>query len=93
MAPPIMTEHTMEPDFIAQNGEIVTPEQYHAWIERNAKLTRRRKWAHARVTRHDLIPNLYLFEAWKVKPDDEGAPRFALASECGIKPDEQQDRS
>lgn len=68
----------MEPDFVAQNGEIKSREDFDRWMEKNKAEFNPLGCTHVRITKHETIPNLVLFEGWKVRPNDEGEPRFAL---------------
>jgi hypothetical protein len=70
----------MEPDFVAQNGDALTREEHDAWVKRCVETATAEGCTHARWTKHDQIPHLFLVEAWKVRPDDEGEPRFALTT-------------
>jgi hypothetical protein len=70
-----------EPDYVAQTAEITTAEELRAWQE--ARMSDAKaigctwpRWSYDG-------DRLYLFEAWKVRPSDEGAPRFAYAKGGG----------
>ncbi len=71
----------IEPDYLAQTGEIKKPggEEARAWILARKDEMREKQIGHARVSwspEHGLI----LIEGWIAKPYDEGDPRFQLTA-------------
>jgi hypothetical protein len=69
----------MEPDFVSQTAEPLTPEQGGNWCRQRAREAERKGAAHHRFTFHP-DRRILLYEGWKVRPDDEGEPRFQLES-------------
>lgn len=68
-----------EPEFVSQTGETSTPAQRLAWCESRAAEAGARGLRHARYS-YDQEHNLLLAEFWKVRPDDEGEPRYGFAN-------------
>jgi hypothetical protein len=68
-----------EPDFLSQTAEPMTPAERSMWFQARAREARASGAAHMRATVHPDDENLLLFEAWKVRPDDEGEPRFQFS--------------
>lgn len=71
MAEPINVVQTGEPEHLADP---------QTWIRERAREARERGCVHARATIRDEPPKLLLFEGWDHIPEDEGKPRFAIAS-------------
>ena len=70
-----------EPDYLVQTAGAITHEAKVAWIRSNLDEARSRGITFQRVSHHDTIPNLMLFEGWYRLPDDEGEPRFQLVAQ------------
>ena len=71
-----MTE-APEPDYLAQTGDFKVPVAGQHWIRERSFWARKIGCRHIRASwspEHELL----LIEAWKVKPDDEGDPRWQL---------------
>lgn len=68
----------MEPDFIFQTAEPMTSEQRMEWLLLHSREANEDGATFHRATIHPDIPHLTLLESWKVHPDDQGEPRFAL---------------
>ena len=67
-----------EPDHVVQNSMVYSLETGQAWM--------RSEWEQAeligmhwvRVTVNPNMSTMWLLEAWKIKPEDEGQPRFRM---------------
>lgn len=64
-----------EPDFIIQT-EMKDDEEKCAWFRQKALETTPRGATWHRASYHPDNFDVILYEGWKVRPDDEGAPRF-----------------
>lgn len=69
----------MKPDYLAQTGECRTAVERDAWIKARVDEAKAEGCRHGRMS-YDEEHNLYLVEAWKERPDDEGEPRFQFAA-------------
>jgi hypothetical protein len=67
-----------EPFMVSQCGEPMTDEQRKNWIRARSDEADGRGAKLARVSLHDSIPDLILFEAWDERVADQGEPRWAL---------------
>ena len=72
-----------EPKYIAQS-RCATEQEAWAWIQKAVHEDRDQGCTHGRASRHAEQADLYLYEAWEERPDDEGEPRFALQREGGV---------
>lgn len=70
----------VDADFLAQNGDATTTDEQTAWFTATADEFRGQGATHFRYSRHPTIPNLCLVEGWKVRPANEGDPRWLLTS-------------
>src|ERR1044071_2449512 len=57
--------NAMEPDFLSQNGENLTPEQSRAWFQERAKEAEAQGARLHRFSIHPTEPHLFLYEGWK----------------------------
>lgn len=75
-----------EPDYLAQNGDIDSPEKLEAWRAKTMKNAQERGIKHVRVTQMNPAQlggaggRIFLFEGWKERPANMGDPRFQLTS-------------
>lgn len=76
-----MSKTDNEPDFISQNGDVLTDAERNAWFRERAKEAQEQGATMGRYSIHETIPNLALFEAWKVPPADQGEIRWQLTGE------------
>lgn len=67
-----------EPDFLSQTGEVLTDDERRAWFKARVDEAHKQGAVMARYSIHETIPNLALFEAWKVSPKDQGDVRWQL---------------
>jgi hypothetical protein len=67
-----------EPDFISQCGEPLTESARLEWFMSRAREAEDAGAVLARYSVHPDIPDLILFEAWKVRPADQGEIRWQL---------------
>lgn len=70
----------MEPDFIAQCGEPMTPEERMSWLKKRANEANAKGATFHRASIHPEQPDLTLLESWKVAPEDQGKPRWQMVS-------------
>ncbi|MDE2096894.1 MAG: hypothetical protein KGL39_06565 [Patescibacteria group bacterium] len=70
----------MEPTIIAQTAECHTDDEKRAWIERQCAYGKDRGVVFVRVTQHDNIPDLLLYEGWTARPENQGEPRFQFTA-------------
>jgi hypothetical protein len=56
----------------------MTDDERRAWFKARATEAREQGAVMARYSIHETIPNLALFEAWKVAPKDQGDVRWQL---------------
>ena len=68
----------IEPDIITQTAECLDVDSKREWIERQCAYGRKHGVVLGRVTLHDKIPDLLLYEGWTERPEEQGAPRFQL---------------
>ena len=69
-----------EPDFLSQNGEALTDDERRAWFKARSAEAYEQGAVMARYSIHETIPNLALFEAWKIAPQSQGEPRWQLVA-------------
>ncbi len=74
-----------EPDFLSQNGDALTDEERRAWFKVRAAEANEQGAVMARYSIHETIPNLALFEAWKVAPTSQGEQRWQLVPASSIR--------
>lgn len=68
-----------DPFYVAQTEECKTREDRDAWLHTIMDDARAKGGAWSRVTLGcEGHPDLLLFESWKVRPENEGQPRFSL---------------
>ena len=65
-----------EPDFISQTAEPMTPEQRQEWFRWRVTEAENEGATFHRYSHHPGNPDILLHEGWKVRPDDQGEPRF-----------------
>jgi hypothetical protein len=65
-----------EPDYIVQNSMVYSLEMGQAWMRCEWETAERIGMNWVRVTVNSNLCTIWLLEAWKDKPDDEGPPRF-----------------
>lgn len=72
-----------EPVVIAQSGEIRSTADYQAWMDKVSIDAKGKGVTFGRVTKHDEIDGLVLFEGWEIDPgpDGQGEPRFQFAAQ------------
>lgn len=72
-----------EPFFIDQHNEQMDKTQREAWIEdQTAKAAEQgANWSRLSWLPPKGTPEIFLFEAWKVRPENEGKPRFHLSKQ------------
>lgn len=68
----------MEPDIISQTAEPKTLDERRAWFDAQVAAGKKAGVVLARVSYHPDKPEILLYEGWKVRPDDQGEPRFSL---------------
>lgn len=71
----------MEPEFIAQNGDTKTQEEAREWFAEMAHAAKKEGCTFGRMSVHPTMPNLILYEGWKVAPKDQGDIRWQLTTE------------
>lgn len=69
-----------DPEWLSQCGEPLTREQRSAWFRARTLEAKSAGATHARYSLHETIPDLILFEAWRIRPKDEGEPRWMLVA-------------
>jgi hypothetical protein len=69
-----------EPFMVSQCAEPMTDEQRKNWILARSDEANARGAKLARVSLHESVPNLLLFEAWDERVADQGEQRWALTS-------------
>lgn len=70
----------MEPDYLAQTAEPMDHQQRWAWCEDHARRAEEAGCTWRRYTIHQERSELLLMEGWKVRPENEGEPRFQFAA-------------
>lgn len=70
----------MEPDFIFQTAEEMTPEQRMEWLRLHSGEANDLGATFHRATVHPKIKHLTLLESWIVRPEDQGDPRWQMVS-------------
>ena len=75
-----MTVCQPEPDFIAQTGEPMTVEEKREWIRRGCRNAEAKGATFHRASVHPEHADLLLLESWKVRPEDQGEPRFQFCA-------------
>lgn len=70
----------MEPDYLAQNGDPMTPQEARTWMETRATEAKAMGCRHGRYS-YEPDHKIYLVEGWRVRPEKdgslcEGEPRF-----------------
>lgn len=69
----------MEPDYLAQTAEPMTPDERREWFRSRAREAGAQGCVHGRMSVDDAEnPTMALVEAWKVRPSDEGEPRWQM---------------
>jgi hypothetical protein len=67
----------IEPSIIVQTADCHSDAEKRAWVQRQADYGRERGVVLGRVTAHDEIQNLILYEGWTEHPGlEQGKPRF-----------------
>lgn len=69
-----------EPDFISQTAEPMTPEQRMEWFRWRAADAEEKGATWHRFSSCPEMPEVILHEGWKVRPQDQGEPRFQMVS-------------
>lgn len=67
-----------EPDFISQTAEPMSSQERKEWAELQGREAIAKGATWHRWSQHPNDKNLLLYEGWKVRPEDEGEPRFQL---------------
>lgn len=70
----------MEPEYLAQTAELKTGDERRSWVKARYDEAKAQGMRHGRVS-FDEANNLLLVEAWKVRPRNEGAPRWQLCAD------------
>ena len=70
-----------EPFFVRQTDEPRIADERRAWVEARVAEANAEGSTFARFSHHPVLTNVLLFEAWKERPHDQGAPRFTLVPE------------
>lgn len=66
-----------EPEFISQTDEPMTLEEQQIWFRAKADEANARGATFHRFSRWDKVPPaILLHEGWRVRPQDQGEPRF-----------------
>lgn len=79
MTQPLADAASPEPFYVAQTEECKTREERDAWLHAIVDDARSKGGSWSRVTLGcEGHPDLLLFESWKVRPEDQGQPRFTL---------------
>lgn len=68
----------MEPEFLSQSAEPMTPGQQREWFSMQAFHASERGATFHRYSHHQEKPDLILYEGWKQRPEDQGDPRWQL---------------
>ena len=71
-----MTLAPVSPDFIFQTAGADTDSLRRQWAAHCVEEAQQNGAVWARLTIHDTIKGLCLFEAWKSEPECEGEPRW-----------------
>ena len=72
-----MTRNRTPPDFISELGvQGDDPHEWKSWFMREETAMRKKGGTWFRYA-HTPDAKRFLIEGWKVKPDDEGEPRFS----------------
>lgn len=69
-----------EPDFLSQTAEPMTSERRREWYRARAREAESQGAVWHRFSYHPEQTDILLYEGWKVRPDDEGEPRFQFAA-------------
>lgn len=72
-----------EPDFVSKTDEPMTPDERMAWLRKRVDEANANGAVFHRASVHPDMSNLTLHEAWKVRPDDQGEPRWGLVADVG----------
>ncbi len=67
------------PHVIRQTPQPMTDDHAKAWFDEQVKEARALGVTFPRFAHHPDRPGIYLFEGWKVRPEDQGEPRFSPA--------------
>ena len=71
----------IEPAIIAQTADCHTDTEREAWIEQQSAYGKEHGVMFRRVTAHDEIPDLLLYEGWTEHPGlEQGEPRFQFVA-------------
>ena len=70
----------MEPDFLSQTAEPMTPEQRQEWFRFEAFQAAENGATFHRYSVHPENLELLLYEGWKVRPDNQGEPPWQLVA-------------
>jgi len=71
----------IEPAIIAQTADAHTDADKRAWIEKQSAYGKENGVVFGRVTAHEEIPDLLLYEGWTEHPGQEQSePRFMFAA-------------
>ena len=70
----------MEPDFIAQTAEPMTPDERRIWVEAQVAAGRADGATFFRASVHPEIAYLTLMEGWAKQPEDQGEQRWQMES-------------
>ncbi len=70
----------IEPLFIAQTAEPMTPEERMIWLHAQADAGRSSGATFFRASVHPDIEHLTLIEGWKEQPEDQGEAQWQLES-------------
>lgn len=68
----------MEPEYLAQSGEPMPPDERLVWIEFHVEAAKAKGMTFFRST-YDEDHDLTLFEGWKERPEDQGEPRWQMS--------------
>lgn len=69
-----------EPEFISQTAEPMNFGERREWFSKQAHDATKNGATFHRFAMHPEIPHLTLYEGWKMRPEDQGEPRFQLTS-------------
>jgi hypothetical protein len=69
-----------EPDFVFQTAEPMTQEQRMEWLRLHSGEANDEGATFHRASVHPEIEHLTLLESWKVRPEDQGEPRWGLVA-------------
>jgi hypothetical protein len=64
----------VEPDFVCNADHIKTREQFDSWVKHCIAEGDKLGTTWGRVSRHPTIKNVYVYEAWKQRPEIEDMP-------------------